>query len=355
MRRFALVLVILMLVVATVAQDQTLLPHGGIVTSAAWNQAETQILTASEDGRVRIWDAASGELVQELDHDAPVRWIMDDTGVLSWTSDGTVTVWQDGAVLRSTSGDSPIRGAIWREGAVLLWDDSGSVRLWTDDSTREFHHDVYVRDVAWRDQRLMTLEMNGQAHIWDTASGEELRTMTFGDEVLGFAWSDDADRMLVWGGGGAVRLYDISGDNEQLVETFAHLSFVDGAAWNNDKRLVETFAHLSFVDGAAWNNDETRILSWGADDTVRLWDAQTGDRLLSLLHQDWVTGAALSADETRILSWSFNTVWLWDATGTTPLATFTHDSLVTGAAWNADETQILSWSWDGTARVWAMP
>jgi len=112
--------------------------------------------------------------------------------------------------------------------------------------------------------------------------------------------------------------------------------------------------HRTFVQGATWNVDETRILSWAADDTAKVWDAQTGDLLVELTHIDWVEGVVLSRDEARLLSWAYDGVLLWEADGVKS-AEFRHDLLVMGAAWNADETRVLSWSWDKTARVWAMP
>ncbi|NOG48888.1 MAG: hypothetical protein HND48_05100 [Chloroflexi bacterium] len=100
-----------------------------------------------------------------------------------------------------------------------------------------------------------------------------------------------------------------------------------------------------------WNADETRILSWSGDDTAKVWDAQSGDEILTLRHIDWVEGARFSQDETRILTWSYDSVFVWRDSGER-LGEFRHDMLVTGAVWNQSEDYVLSWGWDGTARVW---
>jgi WD40 repeat protein len=80
--------------------------------------------------------------------------------------------------------------------------------------------------------------------------------------------------------------------------------------------------HDNLVTKAVLTKDETRILSWSADGTVRLWDAASGqqigpamkhDRDGAMLRKD-VNGAVLTKDETRILSWSADgTVRLWGA------------------------------------------
>jgi SPOR domain len=40
------------------------------------------------------------------------------------------------------------------------------------------------------------------------------------------------------------------------------------------------------VGGAVFNGDESRILSWGADNTVRLWDAATGREVVPAMRHD---------------------------------------------------------------------
>jgi HEAT repeats len=93
------------------------------------------------------------------------------------------------------------------------------------------------------------------------------------------------------------------------------------------------------VGGAVFNGDESRILSWGADNTVRLWDAATGREVVPAMRHDggiganWgVGGAVFSGDESRILSWGAdNTVRLWDAaTGREVVPAMRHDGGIGG-------------------------
>jgi len=92
-------------------------------------------------------------------------------------------------------------------------------------------------------------------------------------------------------------------------------------------------------------------MTWSADNTVRLWDAESGDGLQELDHADWVNGAIWNNDESRIMSWSHTRVYLWDENGEL-ITQLPHDNLVNGAAWNSTESQILSWGWDGNAYIW---
>src|SRR5262249_27278597 len=55
------------------------------------------------------------------------------------------------------------------------------------------------------------------------------------------------------------------------------------------------------------------LLSWSADKTLRLWDAQTGAPIgPAMRHDDHVLGALVMPDG-HLLSWSWNTLRQWDA------------------------------------------
>jgi WD40 repeat protein len=91
---------------------------------------------------------------------------------------------------------------------------------------------------------------------------------------------------------------------------------------------------------------------WG-EGTAVVWDAGSGERLLTLSHEGEVWGVAWNQDESRILTWSGdNTAVVWDAASGERLQTLFHDDWVRGAAWNEDENRILTGSDDGAAKIW---
>ena len=92
-----------------------------------------------------------------------------------------------------------------------------------------------------------------------------------------------------------------------------------------------------------------RIASAGADTTIRVWDAGTGQPTGEPLrgHEDAVMSVAFSPDGTRIASGSRdNTVRLWDAKTGQPIGQpMRHENAVFSVAFSPDGTRIASAAW----------
>src|SRR5712671_6613967 len=115
--------------------------------------------------------------------------------------------------------------------------------------------------------------------------------------------------------------------------------------------------HSSTVSSVAFSPNGSRIVSGSWDDTIRLWDAETGDAIGKPLegHSSPVNSVAFSPDGSRIVSGSFdNTIRLWDAeTGDAigkPLEG--HSRNVNSVGFSPDGSRIVSGSEDNTIRLW---
>ena len=120
--------------------------------------------------------------------------------------------------------------------------------------------------------------------------------------------------------------------------------------------LIRTLqGHTAGVFGCAVSPDGTFIVSASLDNTLKVWDARTGQVRLTLQgHTSGVAGCAVSADGAWIVSASWDTTLkVWDArSGEARLTLQGHTDRVNGCAVSPDGAWIVSASEDNTLKVW---
>ncbi|KAI0046388.1 hypothetical protein FA95DRAFT_1679826, partial [Auriscalpium vulgare] len=117
--------------------------------------------------------------------------------------------------------------------------------------------------------------------------------------------------------------------------------------------------HTYYVNSVAFSPDGRRIVSGSADNTIRIWDAETGQPVGTPRkgHTDFVLSVAFSPDGTRVISGSSDrTVCIWDAETGQPVGTSPpwtgHTDYVLSVAFSPDGRHVVSSSHDDTIRIW---
>ena len=345
----SMLFVMLMIAASALAQTNEAalaLEHEGGVVTASWNPEETKILSASQNGNLRIWSAEDGEALLSLDQP--------DTSFTHalWLNDGASILYADesGAVTLSSASDGetifswPLNGLPLTlapnadESLVLAFTDAGegSILSLADGAVVagvSRPGPVIAAEWSADETQLRAWSEDGRVVVWDSRTGDEAATWSLPHRAMlqGLDWNADDSQVLAWFTDGNVSVYRREGV---------------GVAG----RAVSSVRHRSFVRQAIWSADESMVMSWAGDDTVHIWSARDGGSQQVYRHEDWVIGARWDQTEERVLSWSHIYLYLWD--GDAPPRRFRHGNLVRGASWSSDGARILSWSWDGTALVW---
>ena len=113
--------------------------------------------------------------------------------------------------------------------------------------------------------------------------------------------------------------------------------------------------HSSAVRSVNFSPAGKRIVSGGHDNSLKVWDTQTGQETLTLSgHSGYVTSVSFSPDGKRIVSGSLdNSLKVWDAqTGQETLTLKGHSGPVYSVSFSPDGKRIVSGSGDKSLKVW---
>ncbi|MCI0455899.1 MAG: sigma-70 family RNA polymerase sigma factor [Gemmataceae bacterium] len=218
-------------------------------------------------------------------------------------------------------------------------DDRPTVRVWDVASGRLLHR-LELPDHAYYWHRRAVFSPDGKVlaaagrtnyteavHLWDPATGKFLRRLDLGGGAL--AYSPDG-KLLAAG----ARVWDLAADRELSANDQAHRSAVE--------RIVTGGDHL--------------VVTASEDNTIRIWDAATGQHRRCLVHDGWIRDIALSPDGSRLASNSLDdTVSLWDiATGRKIYALAGHGQMGGRRAvgFAPDGKSFLAWGDDMYLRKW---
>ncbi|QRK06707.1 SIR2 family protein [Archangium violaceum] len=123
------------------------------------------------------------------------------------------------------------------------------------------------------------------------------------------------------------------------------------------RELATLQGHSGPVTGCAVTPDGRRVVSSSDDNTLKVWELETGRELATLQgHSGRVTQCVVTPDGRCVVSSSGdNTLKVWELETRQELVTLRgHHSYVTGCAVTPDGRRMVSSSWDNTLKVWEL-
>ena len=262
--------------------------HTSTVHSAIFSPDGKMVVTASEDGTAKIWDAESGEELQTLAVQAvrvySAAFSPDGKEVVTSSfmgsgNDNTVQVWdaKTGEALRRLEGETAaIDSAFFSPDGkrILTGGMRNTARIWDAELGKEVQalpgHAQWVRAIAWSADGTKIVTVGNEIRIWDAKTGEALHTLLKGAYAVAF--SPDSMKIATGGGDYCTRIWDVESGRELK------------ALYVGQSRDAYTPATVKFI---AYSPDGTKIVTTNdvmanLDKTIRIWDTESGRELGTL-------------------------------------------------------------------------
>ena len=253
---------------------QSLAAHHDAVVWLSLSPDGSQLLSASTDKSIKLWDVKTGLLAKDVGrHGDMVRSALFLPGgdkVLSGADDGLIDIWSVGEgrlentlVAREYGG---VRGlAVSADGTLAVSShESGTVVVWNLKERRKLHvlngHQWPANAVAISpDGKLVVSgDIDGVIRTWDIQTGKSLRLWKGHERgIYGAAFLPDGKQAVTASGDGMLKLWNV-----------------------NTGREVRSFpGHAGTVYAVSVSADGKEMLSGSLDATARLWDLATGEEL----------------------------------------------------------------------------
>jgi WD40 repeat protein/predicted Ser/Thr protein kinase len=368
-----------------------------LITSLAGHEAEVfhgriladdRVVTAADDGTVRLHDLAAGTHRILARHDRPIASIdVHGDKLVSASTDGSMLV----SALRG--GDSPVAlpahtDMIW---AVVFTPDGQQVASSSFDMTARLtradakgvarvfvgHRMSLIRAIVDRSGRwLATGSYDTTIRLWDLDQVRlEVPLVGHNGRLLGVELDASGERVATASHDGSVRIWDtrdgtaITTLESDMKDVVNHAVFspsgevvgvgrLSGAAelWqlgSHERKVLP--GHLDDVWRVAFDPAGERIASASFDGTARIWGVADGvERMVLYGHTDKITGVDFSPDGERLTTASYDgTIRIWDPDSGAQLGILRgHAGKISALVRSPDGHTLASASDDGTARLW---
>jgi WD40 repeat protein/predicted Ser/Thr protein kinase len=321
------------------------LPHGAPVNQLDLSADGKHLLTAADDGKVRLWDLDTGRLLASLAH--PVRathgfFVGNEASILTLCHDGSCRLWN------------------WREDKIIF------------DFPRS--PDSFGSSLSPDRRYALLLETDTNARLWDLTAQQALgASLALPARVRYSDFSPDSKQVALAGADGTVGVWEVktaqprfapvklpgdvtrvkfSPDGKTLVAAWqSKLTLCDAG---NGAVVKELRSNGGQVLQAEFTPDGQRIISMAYNRPIVIWDVAAGQVIGQPIHAELGCYFCFSPDGTKFATRAGSGVnRVWDAFSGLPLSEpFEHDGPMTDLKFTPDGQRLATTSQDGTARLW---
>ncbi len=189
--------------------------HAGAILGLEFDDKRGLLFSSGRDGTVRLWDAASGSLVQTLQvtrlraEKIAVNPVQPQFAVIVTDGAGSysLSVWdweQEHQLYRVPLKEDPLFLRFSGMGSYIMWGESSwqSLKIVhaADGAPVEFHPEgfgiVGFAEMSRTEKTLMTYQVSGRITYWDMASGQQTLDMPCVPYLSGIRMSRDKSRIV---------------------------------------------------------------------------------------------------------------------------------------------------------------
>jgi WD40 repeat protein/serine/threonine protein kinase len=344
--------------------------HRKSISSLAFTRDGQTLLSASDDGTIRVWDVvppvkekaahlfAQNSISTEWRAYGPALFLAPDgRHLLAVYTNETFSVWDTLRLAEGQRHRLPLTNTTTaavapggrlaafgsRDGKMMLWDvGTSQARFFARPDTNKIHRLVFSLDgrfLAAADDSKTLAEMAARndlrrtIRVWEVGARKETHVHTIEGELpVSLTFSADARALMAGGWKGSINLWPLDGPGE--ASTFP--------------------GHSQQAGGVALLPDGKTLISVGDD--IRFWDVHTRRQTGNLNPRAGAYRIALSPDGRRFATAAGDgSISIWDITSHEEVATLQgHQESVMQLAFTPDGGQLVSASKD-QLRVWSAP